>query len=67
MLAFEEHLRKHAGATEAAIRERFDMSSTRYYQALNALIDKPAAHAAAPVLVSRPREKRQQQRSATLA
>ena len=51
---------------ETAIREKFDMSSTRYYQVLNVLIDKPAAHAAAPLLVgrlTRLRAKRQQQRS----
>ena len=33
------------------IHEQFDMSSTRCYQILNALIDKPAAHAASPLFV----------------
>ena len=67
ILAFEEHWWKYPGAKEAAIRERFDMSSTRYYQVLNALIDKPAAHAASPLLVSRLRRirgERQRQRAA---
>jgi Protein of unknown function (DUF3263) len=67
MLAFEERWWKYAGAKEAAIREQFDMSSTRYYQVLNVLIDKPAAHAASPLLVSRLRrlrDERQRQRAA---
>ncbi|MDT7600078.1 MAG: hypothetical protein QOK26_2155, partial [Pseudonocardiales bacterium] len=43
ILAFEAQWWKYAGAKEQAIRELFDMSATRYYQVLNALIDKPAA------------------------
>jgi hypothetical protein len=43
ILAFERQWWKYAGAKEQAIRELFDMSATRYYQVLNALIDDPAA------------------------
>ena len=41
ILAFESQWWKYAGAKEQAIRELFDMSATRYYQVLNALVDKP--------------------------
>ena len=44
ILAFERQWWKYAGAKEQAIRELFDMSATRYYQVLNALVDKPEAH-----------------------
>ncbi len=67
ILAFERHWWKYAGAKEQAIRELFDMSATRYYQVLNALIDTPAALAADPMLVKRLRRlraSRQRQRSA---
>src|ERR1700754_1770601 len=58
ILAFEAQWWKYAGAKEQAIRELFDMSATRYYQVLNALIDKPAAMAADPMLVKRLRRLR---------
>ena len=67
VLAFERQLWKYAGAKEQAIKDLFDMSSTRYYQVLNALIDNPAALAADPMLVKRLRRlraSRQRQRSA---
>ena len=67
VLAFERQWWKYAGAKEQAIRELFDMSGTRYYQILNALIDTPAALAADPMLVKRLRRlraSRQRQRSA---
>ena len=53
ILAFEGQWWKYAGAKEQAIRELFDMSATRYYQLLNALVDKPEALAADPLLVKR--------------
>lgn len=49
---------KHVGAKEGVIRDRFDISPTRYYQLLNALIDKPAAIEADPLLVARLRRLR---------
>jgi hypothetical protein len=58
ILAFEAQWWKYAGAKEQAIRELFDMSATRYYQLLNALIDKPAALATDPLLVKRLRRLR---------
>ena len=67
MLAFERQWWKYAGAKEQAVREKFDMSSTRYYQVLNALIDRPEALVHDPLLVRRLRRlraTRQRQRSA---
>lgn len=53
ILEFERQWWKYPGAKETAIRERFDMSSTRYYQVVNALIDRPAALTYDPLLVHR--------------
>ncbi len=67
ILDFERQWWKYAGAKETAVREKFDMSSTRYYQVLNALIDRPEALAHDPLLVRRLRRlraARQRQRSA---
>ncbi|PZG17094.1 DUF3263 domain-containing protein [Micromonospora craterilacus] len=58
ILAFERQWWRHAGAKEQAIRDRFALSATRYYQLLNALLDNPAALAADPVLVGRLRRLR---------
>src|SRR3982751_905445 len=58
ILAFERQWWKYAGAKEQAIRELFDMSATRYYQVLNALLDKPGAMAADPLLIKRLRRLR---------
>ena len=67
ILDFERQWWKYAGAKEQAVRERFDMSTTRYYQVLNALINRPEALAHDPLLVRRLRRlrtARQRQRSA---
>lgn len=67
ILEFERQWWKYAGAKESAVREMFDMSATRYYQVLNALIDRPEALEADPLLVRRLRRlraTRQRQRSA---
>jgi hypothetical protein len=58
ILAFERQWWKYAGAKETAIRDLFDLSATRYYQILNALIDRPAALMADPMLVKRLRRLR---------
>jgi hypothetical protein len=58
MLAFERQWWRAAGAKETAIRNRFDLSPTRYYQVLNALVDRPDALAADPLLVRRLRRVR---------
>ncbi len=58
ILEFERQWWRHAGAKESAIREAFDMSATRYYQVLNALIDAQDAQAFDPLLVKRLRRLR---------
>jgi hypothetical protein len=58
ILAFENKWWKHAGAKEQAIRDTFELSSTRYYQLLNGLLDNPAALEHDPVLVGRLRRLR---------
>ncbi|WP_460519387.1 DUF3263 domain-containing protein [Flindersiella endophytica] len=58
ILAFERQWWKYAGAKEQAIRDQFGMSATRYYQILNALIDRPEALAKDPLLVKRLRRLR---------
>ena len=58
VLAFERQWWKYAGAKEQAIKELFDMSATRYYQVLNALIDSPSALEADPMLIKRLRRLR---------
>jgi hypothetical protein len=58
ILAFERQWWKYAGAKEQAIKDLFDMSATRYYQVLNALIDRPESLAADPMLVKRLRRLR---------
>ena len=66
ILEFERQWWKYAGAKETAVREKFDMSSTRYYQVLNALIDRPEALAADPLLVRRLRRLRSAASAAAL-
>lgn len=58
ILEFERQWWKYAGAKEQAIRDLFDMSATRYYQILNALLDQPAALAFDPMLIKRLRRMR---------
>jgi len=58
ILAFERSWWEFAGAKEQAVREKFDMSATRYYQVLNALLDSEAALAHDPLLVKRLRRLR---------
>ncbi|MEI2778969.1 MAG: DUF3263 domain-containing protein [Tetrasphaera sp.] len=58
ILAFERQWWKYAGSKEQAVRDLFEMSSTRYYQVLNGLIDNPAALAHDPMLVKRLRRLR---------
>lgn len=60
LLRFERQWWRHAGAKETAVRDLFGISATRYYQLLNALIDRPAALVHDPVLVKRLRRLRAQ-------
>ncbi|MFI7586482.1 DUF3263 domain-containing protein [Spongisporangium articulatum] len=64
ILAFERQWWKYAGAKEQAIHELFDMSSTRYYQVVNTLIDRPEALAHDPMVVKRLRRTRESRRRA---
>ncbi|HHV21577.1 MAG TPA: DUF3263 domain-containing protein [Propionibacterium sp.] len=67
ILDFERNWWKHAGPKEQGIRERFDMSATRYYQILNKLIDEPGALEHDPLLVKRLRRMRSERKRARSA
>jgi hypothetical protein len=67
VLAFERQWWKFAGSKEEAIKELFSMSATRYYQVLNALIERPEALAADPMLVKRLRRLRASRQKAKAA
>lgn len=58
VLELERSWWKYPGAKEAAVRDRFGWTMTRYYQVLNALIDTPAALAYDPLTVNRLRRLR---------
>lgn len=58
LLDFEGEWWKYPGAKEETIREKFGMSSTRYYQQLNRLLDSREALAYSPMLVKRLRRMR---------
>jgi hypothetical protein len=58
ILAFEQQWWKYAGAKEQAIKETFGLSSTRYYQVLNQLLDNQEAMRTHPMLVKRLRKMR---------
>jgi hypothetical protein len=67
LLDFEKSWWSLGGSKESEIRERFDISPTRYYQLINALIDTPEALEHDPLLVKRLRrlrETRQKERTA---
>lgn len=53
ILDFERRWWRQAGAKEQAIRDHFDLSPTRYYQALNEVLDLPQAQSYDPMLVHR--------------
>ncbi|MGX5682647.1 DUF3263 domain-containing protein [Schumannella luteola] len=53
ILDFERRWWTHAGAKEEAIRSEFALSAARYYQLLNAVIDRPEAVRHDPMLVRR--------------
>lgn len=67
ILEFESHAPRGQGRKEDAIRAQLDISSVRYHQRLNALLDVPAAMAAYPVLVKRLRRVREQRDDARRA
>jgi hypothetical protein len=63
VLAVERRGWSGPGMKERAIREQLDMSPTRYYQLLNALLDDPRAIEYDPVTVNRLRRRREAQRA----
>jgi hypothetical protein len=67
ILALESRWTTHRGAKGDAIRAEFGVSSARYYQLLNAVIDSPAAIAVDPLLVTRLRRLRDVRAATRLA
>ncbi|WP_153394673.1 DUF3263 domain-containing protein [Ornithinicoccus halotolerans] len=67
IIDFERQWWKYPGAKEQAIKDLFDMSSTRYYQVLNQLIDSPAAVEHDPMLIKRLRRMRAQRQKSRSA
>lgn len=63
ILAFEKTRWNHTGAKDTAILELFGCTATRYYAELNALIDRPEAYEAEPMLVKRLRRLRDERRA----
>jgi len=62
ILAFERSWWRYPGAKEREILEVLGMPVTRYYQLLNALIDRPESAEFDPVLVARLRRQRTSRR-----
>jgi Protein of unknown function (DUF3263) len=62
ILDFEREWWKFPGPKQRAIRERFGVSSARYHQLLNGLMDRPEALAYDPMLVRRLRRLREARR-----
>jgi hypothetical protein len=58
ILDFEDQWWKFGGAKDQAIRDRFSLSATTYYQVLNGLLDRQEALAHKPMLVKRLRRLR---------
>ena len=59
ILDFENQWWRYAGAKDSGIQERFGISAKEYYAALNNLIDREDALAAAPLLIKRLRRLRE--------
>jgi hypothetical protein len=64
ILDFERTWWSEPGPKETAIKERFDLSPTRYYQVLADLLDSPDAIAYDPLVVRRLRRLRDRRRRA---
>jgi Protein of unknown function (DUF3263) len=64
ILDFERTWWTEAGPKDTAIRERFDLSGTRYYQLLTDLIDDDQALTYDPLLIRRLRRVRERRRRA---
>ena len=64
ILDFERSWWTESGPKEAAIRERFELSATRYYEILNELLESDEAYAYDPLVVRRLRRLRDRRRRA---
>jgi hypothetical protein len=64
ILDFERMWWTEPGPKESAIRDRFDLSGTRYYQILHELLDEPEALEYDPLVVRRLRRLRDRRRRA---
>jgi Protein of unknown function (DUF3263) len=64
ILDFERSWWSEPGPKELAIRERFQLSATRYYQVLNSLLESPDAIEYDPLVVRRLRRGRERRRRA---
>ena len=64
ILDFERSWWTESGPKEGAIRQRFELSPTRYYQVLNDLLDEPEALSYDPLVVRRLRRLRDRRRRA---
>ncbi|MFP5325986.1 MAG: DUF3263 domain-containing protein [Acidimicrobiia bacterium] len=64
ILDFERSWWTQPGTKDAAIRARFELSPTRYYQVLNELLDSADALAYDPLVVRRLRRHRDRRRRA---
>jgi Protein of unknown function (DUF3263) len=64
ILEFERSWWAEPGPKELAVRDRFDLSTTRYYEILNDLIELPEAMAFDPLVVRRLRRLRDRRRRA---
>lgn len=64
ILDFERGWWTEPGPKDTAIRERFELSGTRYYQLLAELVDDPEAAEYDPLLVRRLRRMRERRRRA---
>ena len=64
ILDFERSWWSEPGPKELAIRERFELSTTRYYEIVNELLDEPEALDYDPLVVRRLRRLRDRRRRA---
>ncbi len=67
ILDFERTQAQMGGAKAVAVRNRFGMSLTRYYQLLNRTLDRPEALEYDPMLVHRLRRRRETRRRTRFA
>src|SRR2546423_2264729 len=64
IIDFERTWRALPGTKAQAIRERFGLSDSRYYQLLNDILDEPGVAAYDPLVVKRLRRRRDRRRRA---